>query len=158
MCGDNDDASSKHVSTRVPVFVIIEYVLGEAVPSLPGAVHAVPAVRRTLQSAPGAWARGRPARHFALMAETKEKQNQHLIDTYHVFVMFLWKIIRAQTAETLFKRKESFTVAMKTYQIFAFSYNIVGVASKKRLSPQEIVVTSAHFVQSAPNFMIRVQA
>lgn len=43
------------------------YLLGEVV--LSGAVHAVPAVRRPLQPAPGA--RGRPARRFVLMAETK---------------------------------------------------------------------------------------
>lgn len=47
------------------------YILGEEVPSLPGAVHAVPAVRGSLQSTPGSWARGRPARHFVLMAGTK---------------------------------------------------------------------------------------
>lgn len=50
--------------------MITLYILGEAVPSLPGAVHAVPAVWRSLQSAPGARARGRPAGHFVLMAET----------------------------------------------------------------------------------------
>lgn len=48
------------------------YILGETVPSLPGAVHAVPAVWRSLQSTPGAWARGRPAGHFVLMAETQK--------------------------------------------------------------------------------------
>lgn len=46
------------------------HVLGEAVPSLPGTAHAVPAVWRPLQSSPGAWARGGPAGHFVLMAET----------------------------------------------------------------------------------------
>lgn len=48
-----------------PMFMIRLYVLGEA-----GAVHAVPAVWRPLQPHPGAGARGRPARHFVLMAET----------------------------------------------------------------------------------------
>lgn len=47
------------------------YILGEEVPCLPGAVHAVPAVRGPLQSTPGSGARGRPARHFVLMAGTK---------------------------------------------------------------------------------------
>lgn len=52
--------------------MIILYTLGEAASSLPGAVHAVPAVWRSLQSTPGAGARGRPAGQFALMAEMQK--------------------------------------------------------------------------------------
>lgn len=46
-----------------------DHVLGKVVPSLPAAVHAVPAVRGSLQSTPGAWARGWPAGDFVFVAE-----------------------------------------------------------------------------------------
>ena len=49
-------------------------ILGEEVPSIPGAVHAVPTVRGPLQSCPGAWARGWPAWRFIPMAEKKNKK------------------------------------------------------------------------------------
>lgn len=67
--GGRQAPEAARLCTAVPRGRGRDHILGEAVPCLPAAVHAVPAVRGSLQSAPGARAGGWPAGDFVFVAK-----------------------------------------------------------------------------------------